>query len=66
MKRWNTKSKDNKENLKIDRFLADIIAVCQKHGYSIGHEDCHGGFQIVKLDERYQKWLMSASDATEK
>lgn len=33
---------------KVDAFLAEIEAVCVKHGMSISHEDGHGAFIIEK------------------
>ena len=38
-------------------FLMDLVTVCQRHGYSLGHEDTHGGFQVEKYDESFSKWL---------
>lgn len=42
-------------------FLDDIEAVCRKHGFTIGHEDEHGGFKIHLLSESNIRWLKSAS-----
>jgi len=46
----------------VDAFLADIDAVCKKHGLSISHEDSHGGFRIVEYDEELRDWLNAATD----
>ena len=42
-------------------FLDEIEAVCRKHGLSIGHEDCHGAFEIGPFDEDDIKWLRNAT-----
>lgn len=51
------------ECLSIDKFLADIEAVCRKHGLSIGYEDGHGGFLIQPMSEHNIEWLKAAADA---
>ena len=66
MKRWNVKLKKEVENVSIDNFLKEIGKICKKYNFSIGHEDCHGGFQVVKYNERYEKWLLGASDNVDK
>ena len=45
----------------MEAFLDDIEAVCRKHGFSIGHEDEHGGFKIHLLSEENIRWLKGAS-----
>lgn len=47
----------------IDAFLADIVAVCRRHGMAISHEDGHGAFEIVNLNESNLDWLDAAHDA---
>ena len=32
---------------KIEAFIAEYEALCQKHGIEFGHEDGHGAFEIV-------------------
>jgi len=64
MKRWNNKQKRNIENKKIDVFLEEITKVYKKHGFAISHEDAHGGFEIVNIEDGYLDWLMDASDDT--
>lgn len=45
----------------MEAFLDDIEAVCRKHGFSIGHEDGHGGFKIHLLSEENIRWFMGAT-----
>ena len=51
-------------NPKSQAFLADLIAVCRKHNLALGHEDCHGGFEVRQFDERIIDWLGAAADET--
>ena len=60
MKRWSVKHSKDIESKKIDDFLIEIAAVCRKHGYSIGHEDGHGAFEIEDLNTGDIEWLMDA------
>lgn len=46
------------DNLK--EFFKDIELVCQKHGYSISHEDEHGAFIIEEFNYDNIRWLKSA------
>ena len=62
MKRWSDRGKI--ENPKIDAFLAEVRAVCERHGLAISHEDAHGGFEIVSLENGNLEWLMQATDRT--
>jgi hypothetical protein len=45
----------------VEAFLIEIVEVCRKHGFSISHEDGHGAFQVVPLDEANVEWLLNAS-----
>lgn len=65
MKRWSVAKTDHVENPRIDAFLSDVVAVCRKHGLSISHEDGHGAFEVVCLDDGYLDWLLDAHDCTE-
>ena len=65
MKRWSGKKEEPIEVPAIDSFIEEVIEVCKKHGFSISHEDGHGGFQITKYNVRDADWLMDASDDTE-
>lgn len=62
--RWVIKEHRNAKNEKIDAFLNDVIEVCKRHGFSIGHEDNHGGFIVEKFSNGNADWLMCASDDT--
>lgn len=43
-----------------ETFLAEIEAVCRKHGLVIAHEDRHGEFVIDPLTEEGLEWLRTA------
>ena len=45
----------------VDAFLSEILAVCRKHGMSIGHEDSHGSFIVQEFSEEGAGWLAAAS-----
>jgi hypothetical protein len=63
VKRWSNKGEI--ENPKIDAFLEEIWAVCERHGLALSHEDAHGGFEIVPIAKGDRDWLMQANDRTE-
>lgn len=65
MKRWSGKKQERIEVPAIDSFIEEVLEVCKKHGFSISHEDCHGGFVINKYSVQNADWLMAASDETE-
>lgn len=49
-------------------FLAELRALCERHGMTLEHEDAQGGF-IVRNGhdpELTQDWLMQAAERTEK
>lgn len=64
MERWNMAASKKIENEKVDAFLAEVWAVCEKHGLALSHEDAHGAFEVVNIDPGYRDWLMAAHDAT--
>lgn len=64
IERWNASEGKHMECPKIDAFLAEIWAVCERHGMAISHEDEHGGFKIVPIQDWVRDWLMQASDHT--
>jgi hypothetical protein len=43
-----------------EAFLAEIEAVCRKHGVVIAHEDRHGAFVLDPLTDEGLAWLMAA------
>ena len=67
MERWSRSESLGKmlENLKVDAFLAEVTAICEKHNMSISHEDTHGAFIVQPFDESNIKWLMGAVDDTQ-
>lgn len=64
MARW-IKSKSNYgASPSVDAFIEELLAVCRKHGFALAHEDTHGAFEIVKLEEGDLDWLQQAHDDT--
>lgn len=64
MKRFDCTTREYTERADIDAFIEEILNVCKKHGFSISHEDGHGGFQIEDKDEGNFEWLCAAFDNT--
>lgn len=64
MKRWSTTARAEVEVPAIDVFLEEVIAVCRKHGFSLSHEDGHGGFKVERPSDRNFDWLREAADST--
>lgn len=62
MKRWNGNAQRSEEIPAADAFLEEVIAVCRKHGFSLGHEDGHGAFLIQDIEgsEHNFAWLREA------
>lgn len=61
--RWNCKKRILEDsNPKVDAFLIDIWAVCEKHGLCIGHEDAHGAFLVQAIQQANKDWLFEAHD----
>lgn len=52
------------ENPAVDSFIEEVLAVCEKHGMSISHEDGHGGFEIEPYSEGAAEWFRDAADLT--
>jgi len=61
MTRWDSRTKKDAEFPGIDIFIEEVLAVCRRHGYSISHEDVHGGFIINGFNEDNADWLRSAA-----
>jgi hypothetical protein len=59
VKRWSSQESREVERPAVDAFLAEIVAVCTKHGLWLSHEDAHGGFIVT--DENTKDWLEAAS-----
>lgn len=50
----------------VESFLREVTALCKKHGFSIAHEDQHGGFEVWKLSSDEELgWFAEASDKTD-
>ena len=70
MKRWIANRKGNGESPRVDAFLADVWAVCEKHGLAIlSHEP--EAFEVVEIGDdgtsrriAHKESLMKAIDAT--
>ena len=58
--RWDSRKGEMVQRPDVDAFLADIEAVCRKHGLSIGHEDGHGSFIVGPFDQGEVEWLLGA------
>jgi hypothetical protein len=46
---------------KIKAFFNDIADVYVKHGFSLGHEDNHGSFEVHPIKAGNIRWLYNAS-----
>ena len=46
---------------RVDAFLKEIDEVCQKHGFSLSHEDTQGGFIVEKYHRDFVEWLQQAA-----
>lgn len=59
---WNLSTKKFEYTPKnVSDFLADLNKLYKKHNLAISHEDSHGGFIIVPLDELHVDWITAAS-----
>lgn len=45
---------------RIQFFMDDILSAYEKHGMALSHEDQHGAFIIVPLDQDHVDWLCGA------
>lgn len=41
-------------------YLEDLVEVGKRHGFTLGHEDGHGGFLVESPSEHNEKWLRAA------
>lgn len=60
--RWISRKGDREMAPDVDAFLMDVLGVCRRHRLSIGHEDCHGAFQVEDWSSGYEGWLWAADD----
>jgi hypothetical protein len=58
----------------VEMFLQDLVEVCRKHRFSLGHEDTQGGFVVESLEASHGfygnklsnlDWLLQADDRTQ-
>lgn len=66
-RRWSIQAEDRIEIPTVDAFLQDIIALYEKHGMCLTHEDTQGGFIVrpyisgVEASDENARWLNNAS-----
>jgi len=61
MERWSRQCRSRITDQAADAFLADLQAVCVKHGLWLSHEDGGGAFIVEKLDcLGMLDWMMDA------
>jgi sugar phosphate isomerase/epimerase len=60
MKRHHVGKSEPVENDQVAAFLAEIVALCKRYGFSLGHEDTQGAFIVERYDEDNIQWLMDA------
>ena len=63
-KRWDARTSKFVETVEgVDAFLADLLAVCERHNMTLSHEDTHGAFVVLlkSPDEEHRAWLQEAS-----
>ena len=63
--RWNIKLNKETETPEIELFIEEIKKVYVKHGLSLAHEDCHGGFIVEKISDNNLEWLDAAMNNTD-
>lgn len=50
---------------KVVAYLKEILAVGEKYGFSLSHEDGQGAFQVEPLSQLNAEWLLAAQDLTQ-
>lgn len=45
---------------RVQAYLAELVAVGRRHGFTLSHEDCHGGFLVDVPSEDNEGWLGAA------
>ena len=64
MNRWNPALGTNTDSPELDAFLADLAAVCERHGLSIGLEDPTTSFVVETFNADSTQALLAAHDCT--
>lgn len=64
MNRWTPSIGTNTETPEIDAFLAELEAVCARHGLSIGVEDSDAAFVVERHNAISAEAMRSAYDCT--
>lgn len=54
---------NNKE--RIENFMKEYEELCVKHGLSLSHEDCEGGFIIDEYNQENIEWVKAAMNGFE-
>ena len=54
---------NNKE--RIENFMKEYEELCVKHGLSLSHEDCEGGFIIDEYNQENVEWVKEAINGFE-
>ena len=54
---------NNKE--RIESFMKEYEELCMRHGLSLSHEDCEGGFIIDEYDAENVEWVKAAMNGFE-
>lgn len=62
MKRWVNRNNREEEVPEIDKFLEEVVEVCERHKLTLSHEDLNGAFQVEEMDEANMEWLRNAED----
>ena len=60
LKRWQSENGGSSLQPAVDAFLNEVLAVCQKHGFSISHEDRQGAFEVVPFNDYDAGWFYDA------
>lgn len=59
--RWDCEKGKHREAPEIDAFIEDLVAVCQKHKMSLGHEAHAGAFEVYpQVFPDALEWLRQA------
>lgn len=62
MKRWVSRKNKEEEVPEIDKFLEEIVEVCERHQLTLAHEDFGGAFQVEEMERLNIEWLRNAED----